>query len=348
MVAAWKQELVDGMAADFKKYPVSGVVSISGVPSKQFQQIRATLRDDVKIVITRKRLIERAMKKAKVEGLDDFLEGSVGLVFTELDPFQLERKIYSCKSKTSAKPGQTVEEDIVIEEGDTGLPAGPIIGEIQAAGIKAKIDGGKIVVMKKSVAVKAGEEVTEEIAPVLKRLGVEPIDIMLQIKGVTDGETVYTADVLHIDIDEVFGQFSTAHQQAFNLAYNAGYFTKDTLPLLLQKAFMESLNLALNAEIITKDTLPTFIGKANAQAKALKALVPDEIKGGGDKPEKEESKPEGKADEDAGEKTTEEKPGESAKEDVAKAEEKSEKPAEEKPAEKTAEEDKPAEDPEKE
>jgi large subunit ribosomal protein L10 len=239
----------------------------------------------------------------------------VGLVFTDLDPFQLEKRIYSCKTTASAKPGQITPVDIVVEEGDTGLPAGPVIGEIQHAGIKAKIDGGKIVIMQKSVVAKAGEEVPEEAAPVLKRLGIEPIEISLELKGVFDGKTVYTAEVLHIDSTEVFNQFTQAHQKAFNLAYNVGYFTKDTLPLLLQKAFIESVNLALNAEIINKETLPTFLVKADTQAKALKALIPEEIK----ETEKKEAKPEEPAKEEKAKKTeTKETEPEDKKEEKVK------------------------------
>ncbi|HHQ44599.1 MAG TPA: 50S ribosomal protein L10 [Candidatus Altiarchaeales archaeon] len=280
MVASWKEQLVGQVGKNLKDYGVCGVVDITGVPSKQFQQIRKTLGNDVKVVIGRKRLLQMGLDENGVKNLDDYLNGSVGLVFTNLDPFQLERKLYSCMSSAAAKPGQIAPTDIVINEGDTGLPAGPVIGEIQGAGIKAKIEGGKIMILKTSTVVHAGEPISDKIAPVLKRLNIEPIKIMLKLAAAYDGKTVYSGDVLHIDAEEVFGRFMLAHQMAFNLAYNAGYFTKHTILLLLQKAFMDALNLSLNSGIINKETLPTFLSKANAQAKALKALVPDEIKSG--------------------------------------------------------------------
>jgi len=329
MVAPWKKELVGDIAEDFKNYPVAGVINISGMPSKQFQQIRKTLRGDVKITVARKKMIQLAMEKAGLKELEEFLEGPVGLVFTELDPFMLQKKIDSCRSKAAAKPGQVVPEDIIVEKGDTGLPAGPVIGEIQQAGINARIEGGTIKVKKDSQVLEAGQEVPEEVAPVLKRLDIKPIEIRLEIKGVYDGDTVYTKDVLRIEPQEIFQKFKDAHQKAFNLAYNTNQYTSQTTPLLLQKAFTDSLNLALNSDIVNEKTLPNYLSKAGAQAKALKALVPEEIK--------EEA---GVDEDEAGEKEEEKKQESSDEKEESEGEEKKKESSEKKEKESSSEEDK--------
>ncbi len=44
------------------------------------------------------------------------------------------------KTKMAARPGETAPEDIVVSKGPTGFRPGPIVGELQQAGIPAAIE----------------------------------------------------------------------------------------------------------------------------------------------------------------------------------------------------------------
>ena len=110
MVAPWKKTEVDSLAKKMGDAKVVGIVGISNIPSKQFQQIRRNLKDDMELKVTRANIIKHALKKAGKEGLSEHIEGSVGLVFSDLDSFTLEKKIFQHRTKAPAKAG-TVSPD---------------------------------------------------------------------------------------------------------------------------------------------------------------------------------------------------------------------------------------------
>ncbi len=91
-VASWKRELVGELKENFDKYPVVGVLDISGIPAPQFQEIREILRGKAEIKVSRRVLLEIAVEKASedhpgLEDIVDYLEGPSALIFTEMDPF---------------------------------------------------------------------------------------------------------------------------------------------------------------------------------------------------------------------------------------------------------------------
>jgi large subunit ribosomal protein L10 len=346
MVATWKEDTVDELASNIKSNKVVAVVSIKGIPSKQLQNMRSKLKPDVKLKVTRSTLLAKALESSKIKGLAEHLDGPCGLIFTDLNPFKLEKLLYESKSNAPAKPGNVAPFDLVAQEGDTGLPAGPLIGDLQSAGIKAKIQGGKIHVTERSVVVKAGDKVSQEAATALTRLGVEPMEIVLRILAAYEDGTVYGADILHIDDVKTRSELNNAYRSSFNLAFNAGIFTADTTELLITDAVCKARNLMINAEIVNSETVGIYLEKADAHAKSLKSALPaDLLEGAKENPEKkvedstqatEEEKVE-KADEPSKDESKAEKKEESKPDEPDKKEEAEESPKDESKAEKKEE-----------
>lgn len=277
MVASWKEEEVKRLSGAIKKAKVVGLAGITGIPSRQFQQMRKSLRGKVDVRVTRNRIIRRALKQAGTEDLNQYVTGEMGVLTTdELSPFQLERMLSESRTGAPAKPGQIAPTDIVIPAGDTPFPAGPVIGELQAAGIKARIDKGKIVVSEDSKLVSAGEPISVDVAGVLNRFGIEPFEIGLELFAVREDGIIYPADVLHIDDKETFANFASAHQQALNLAFNATIFTPETTQSFVSQAHWKALSLALAAKIPTKETIESLLAEAGASAATVKALISGE------------------------------------------------------------------------
>jgi large subunit ribosomal protein L10 len=274
MVAPWKSNQVEDVSSKISKSKVVGVVSISGMPSKQLQSIRRKLEGTACFQIMRGNLLKRALEKSGIKGMENYIEGPSGVILTELNPFKLEKLLYENKTKAPAKAGQKAPIDLIVQSGDSGLPAGPLIGDLQNAGIKAKIQGGKIMVMEETIVVKKGDPVPSHVAPVLARLGIEPIEIMLKISAVHEDGIIYPYDVLHIDEAETTATIQKAHQMAFNLAYNAKVLNKATAIFLVQEAVAKARNLMINAEILNKETVGIYLARADAQANAIKAAMP--------------------------------------------------------------------------
>ena len=254
MVAEDKKKEVKILKDLMLKYKVISVGDITSLPSKQFQNIRKKLKDKVIIRVTKKRLIKNAIESLKekdLKSLDKYLESVMPvLLFTNEDPFRLYKLLKKSKSKAAAKPGQIAPNDLIVEAGPTNFTPGPIIGELGQVGIVASVENGKIAIKKDKVLVKEGEEIDDKKASILAKLGIEPMEIGLNLKVVYDDGTLYEKSVLDFDEEKLVNDIKIAHQNAIGLALKIGYTTKETIKLLISKAAAQAK--ALNSKIEPK------------------------------------------------------------------------------------------------
>lgn len=237
------------------KYKVISLGDINALPSKQFQNIRKKLKNKVIIQVTKKRLIKNAIESLKekdLKPLEKYLENIMPvLLFTNEDPFRLYKLLKKSKSKATAKPGQIAPNDLIIEAGPTSFTPGPIIGELGQLGIVATVENGKIVIKKDKVLVKEGEVIDDKRSSMLSKMGIEPMEIGLNIKVVYDDGTLYEKSVLDFDEEKLVNDMKIAHQNAISLALKVGYTTKETIKLLMGKASSQAkaLGSILNPKI---------------------------------------------------------------------------------------------------
>lgn len=274
-VADWKKEKVAELEELTNNNEIVGIVNLADIPAPQLQTMRKSLGDKAILKMSRKNFIKIALANSNknVEGLADYLEGQPAMVFTEMNPFKLFKILEDSKTEAPAKAGAIAPVDIVVPAGDTSFPPGPILGELQQAGIPAKIDKGSIVVQEDATVVKEGEEVPKNVADVLTKLEIHPMEVGMDLLAVCEGDTIYTADVLKIDEEETLQTIATAYQNAINLSVNAGIANSESAPLLIQKAARDALNLAVNANILTSETTDKILSKAYAQMLAVASLL---------------------------------------------------------------------------
>ena len=141
-VADWKKEKVAELEELTNNNEIIGIVNLADIPAPQLQTMRKTLGDKAILKMSRKNFIKIALANSnkEVEGLADYLEGQPAMVFTEMNPFKLFKILEDSKTEAPAKAGSIAPADIVVPAGDTSFPPGPILGELQQAGIPAKID----------------------------------------------------------------------------------------------------------------------------------------------------------------------------------------------------------------
>jgi large subunit ribosomal protein L10 len=159
--------------------------------------------------------------------------------------------------------------DISVKKGPTGFPAGPILGELQQAGIPASIEKGKITITKDAVVVKEGQRIAPNVASCLARLGIEPMEIGLDVLCAYEDGTVFLPETLAVDETIVLADIQKAYQQAVNLSVNVAYPTKQTVPLLIAKAAREATALAVEATIFEPEVMDTILSRAHSQMMAL-------------------------------------------------------------------------------
>jgi large subunit ribosomal protein L10 len=277
-IPQWKKDEVDAIVEFIDSYDSVGVVDITGIPSQQLQDMRRNLHGTAELRVSRNTLLTRALDWSDKGGEDltDYISGQVGLIGTNENPFGLYQQLEASKTSAPINAGEVAPNDVVVPEGDTGVDPGPFVGELQAVGANARIDGGSIKVMEDSTVLDAGEVVSQDLANVLAELGIEPKEVGLDLRAVfADGVLFEPAD-LELDVEEYQQDIEAAAARARNLALNAEYPTTATLPALLAKASGESKNLAIHASIEDPDVMPDLIGKADSQVRALAAQIDDE------------------------------------------------------------------------
>ncbi len=280
-IAKWKIEEVDNLATLIKEYPVVGIVNMECIPAKIIQRLRRDFRGIALIKMSKKRLmflaIEKAAQKEKsIEDMNEHISNQPAFIFSTLDSFKLYNLLNKNQVPAPAKPNVEAPKDIIIPRGNLGVPAGPLLGELQSIGVKTAIEGGKIAVKTDLVVVREGEVISEKVANILNKIGIEPLEVGLELLAAYEDRTVFLPDVLAVSIQELIGRVSLAHQQAISLSINSGFLTTETSKIAVAKAFREAVALALEAAIFEPEIMDKLMAKANMQMLALAQKLSDE------------------------------------------------------------------------
>ena len=273
-VAEWKKDEVKEIKELIESYDVIGVVDLLNIPARQLQEMRKSLCGNALIRLSKINLINLALEdcnknKENIINLSEHLSGQPALIFTDMNPFRLYKILEDSKTNAPAKAGSVAKDDIVVPKGDTGFQPGPFLGELQQIGANAKIDQGKIVVDKDAVVVEAGEVVSQQVASVLTRLDIKPMEVGIDLHAVFEEGAVYTSDVLAIDEEETIANVQDAFTKAFNLSVFANIPTKDTIATIIQTAQRKATNVAVEAGIVNSGTTDILFALANAKMLAI-------------------------------------------------------------------------------
>jgi len=278
-IAEWKKKEVEELKNIIKNYSLLGIAQIGGIPAPQMQQLRAKLRDIALVKVVRNNLVSLALEEAnkeknRVKELKNFIEGETAIIAArDINPFKLFQIIKSNRINAPAKGGEIAPRDIVVKAGDTPFKPGPIVGELQKAGIPAAIEEGKVVIKKDKVIVPAGEKISPQIAQILTRMEIYPLEIGINLKGMYENGIIFTPDILDINRDEYVNNLINAAKNAFNLAVNSGWVNKFTIDTLISMAGINAYNLAINIRYPTRDTVKQLLSIAHLQMLSLSSIL---------------------------------------------------------------------------
>lgn len=274
----WKREEIEEFEDLIEEHDAVGVVNVEGIASKQFQQIRRNLHGAAKVRVGRNTLMRRALESQGLENLVEYVEGQTGLLLTDDNPFALYQKIEEGKSSAPISAGQEATSEVVVPEGDTGFDPGPMVGDLQQAGISARIEEGSIKVVEDSVVLEPGEEATPEVEEALSKLDIEPLEVGLDLRALVERAegTVLEPDTLDIDVDDYRADLESAAAGAFNLGVNAGVVNDSTRDTLVSKAYTDALAVGIEAGVYEPEVLDNLLAEADADVRALAAGLDDE------------------------------------------------------------------------
>ncbi len=263
---------VEAIKDIFKEYKSVGIASLRKVRASQLQELKKTMKGQVYLRVLKNTLIKLAldeMNREELKKLEEYLEGSNVFLFTDLNPFKLAIMLEKGKVKTTAKANDIAAFDVVIPATNTGQPPGPVISQLNAVGLPTRIENGSVWVSKDTLVVRKGEPINERLAGVLSKLNIKAVELGISMRAVFDNGLIITGDQLVVDVAATKRSVEVSNQEAFALALEIGYASKDTIKPLLQRAHQKAVSLSVGAAIPTKETIGDLIRKANAEAACL-------------------------------------------------------------------------------
>lgn len=259
-----------------KEYKSIGIASLQKVRATQLQELKKKLAGKVYMKVLKNTLTKLAienMERDDLKKLEEYLEGSNLLLFTNLNPFKLALLLERGKVKTTAKSGDTAAMDVVIPTGNTGQPPGPIISQLNAVGLPTRIESGSVWVSKDTLVVRKGEPISERLASVLSKLGIKAVEAGLSMRAMLDEGMMIDGKQLKIDVEGTRNSLEQSHGEAFALSLNIAYPTTENIAILLQIAHQKAFALSLNAAVPTKETIADLVRKAHTEMLSLNNAV---------------------------------------------------------------------------
>ncbi len=259
-----------------KGYKSIGLASLQKVRAPQLQELKRSLAGKVYMRVLKNTLTKLAikeMKKDNLKKLEEHLEGANLFLFTDLNPFKLVLLLERGKVKTTAKSGDIAAIDVVIPEGSTGQPPGPIISQLNAVGLPTRIESGSVWVSKDTLVVRKDEIISERLAAVLSKLGIKAVEAGLSMKAFLDEGLIISGDQLRIDVEATRRSIEQSNSEAFALSLSIAYPTHENITTLMQTAHQKAIALSLYAAVPTKETIADLVRKAHMQVLSLNSLL---------------------------------------------------------------------------
>jgi large subunit ribosomal protein L10 len=272
-----KRLMYNGLQELIKQYDVIALSKITKVRATQLMMIRKKFRDDIKILIIKNKIAQRALEKvndiAGLPKLSKVLEGQCALMFTNMSPFKLNLLLSQNKVFLPAKGGDIATKDIIITSGNTGITPGPVLSEFKEANVPTKIEQGNIWVTRDTVAAKPGTVISQKLASLLSKLNIKPVEAGIAINcAITEGLFFDEKD-LKIDLMEYSNELKASFLSAIAVSLKAAYPTSETSLLLVSEAYGNANILAAESGYLSTDTANFVLVRAQAKARSLANIL---------------------------------------------------------------------------
>lgn len=276
-VSEAKKLKVKELAKEMGKKTVM-VVSIKGLPSAQFQDIKKKLRNKGKIQVVKKSLVNFALEHCGIKELHDlvpYVDDSTAMLFSDKDAFEISNILSNEKSSTKAKAGQIAPYDIEVKAGPTGLVPGPDISALSAVGLAPKVEAGKIVVMQDKIIVKEGKEISEAVASIMTKLDIIPFEVGIEPIAAFDGEVKKVYIDIKIDKQGMIEAIENDFGRSLAFAVEMGIMNDSTINFIIGRA---GAHEAIVTRIINGEPEPVVASVEAAPETQTQEIKPEEPK----------------------------------------------------------------------
>lgn len=293
-IPQWKLDEINNLVDLFGKYKNIAVIEVGRINDQQIQAMRKLLRGKAEIRMSKKslqtRALERFQKESSKENLEEFAENipsQASLLFTDMDIFELKKIFLENEWMVPAKPNEITPVDIWVPAGDTGLPTGQVISELNMTlRLPTRIQNDTIWIRDDTQTHKAGDFVDVKQAAVLKKLGVNPIESLIKIRYAWSDGDILSEDIIYMDIEKFQQDIASCYFGAQRIAIELGIIDDETIEPLIQKAHREAMGIIFELPIIIDELIDEYLKKAAINAKVVESLIFRESKVAPEKTEK--------------------------------------------------------------
>jgi len=283
----WKTNYFMKMINLLDEHPKAFIVHADNVGSKQFQQIRMSLRGHATVLMGKNTMMRKAIRghlenNPALEKLLPHIKGNVGLVFTNEDLLEIRQKLLENKVAAPAKAGALAPKDVILPAQNTGL--GPEkTSFFQALAIPTKIARGTIEILSDVNLIKEGDKVGASEATLLNMLKISPFTYGLAIQQVYDSGTVFNPAILDITDDDIRSRFMEGVANIASISLAIGYPTVASAPHSIVNGFKNLMAIAAATEISFKEVeeMKAILSDPEKMAALMAAAAAAPAAGGG-------------------------------------------------------------------
>jgi large subunit ribosomal protein L10 len=273
-----KTRIVDEILRLIESSRTIMLVNTFRVKSVTINEARKRLRGRAILRHVKTTLLQKAAEKTGSQALREFLKkqaskGSVMLIVSNEDPYELQQELRKYSIRLPLNAGDVVDREIVVPAGNTGLPAGPVISSLNEVGLPTRIETGSIWITKDTVVAKPGDVVTPQLASVLSKLNIRPVEAFIKPYAAIHNEIAYSEEVLSITLEEVVREVSRSVENALKISVATFFPTPESLGIMLREASSKAIALSLKVEYYDENTVKILLQTARAAASQLEAML---------------------------------------------------------------------------
>ena len=237
-----------------RQYDVVALSKMTKVRATQLMTIRKKFRNDIKILIIKNKVAQRAFERVttyrSLENISRELEGQCALMFTNINAFKLNLILNENKVFLSAKGGDIATKDITIPAGNTGITPGPVLSEFKESNVPTKIEQGSIWVSRDTIIAKPGSVISQKLASLMSKLNIKPIEAGISIHAPIAESLFFNEADLKIDLKEYRNELQNSFLSAVRVSIEAEYITTETVKPIISRAQYSAMALAAESEVL--------------------------------------------------------------------------------------------------
>ncbi|MCS7099919.1 MAG: 50S ribosomal protein L10 [Sulfolobales archaeon] len=273
---AVKSRVVDQIKELLKQYRVLAIMAVDRAPAAESRRIYGRLSEYGVVKLYKNSLVLRALRDLGAKNVDrvsEYLTGSNIFMFTNMNPFKLAKVVEEFVEYRYAKPGDTLDFDVELSPGPTGVKPGPSMSLFGKLKIPTQVREGVIWIAKETKVLKRGDAISPELSSLMRRLGVRVVPVRIQLKAVYEDGHIYLPKDLKIDFEAVKKDLVSAISMSRLLAVELAIPVPEVVPDLLTKAYRASVELAAAIGYVTPEIAQNLLMKALAQAIAVAQAI---------------------------------------------------------------------------